>query len=308
MAAHETHAVTGAFGFSGKYIARHLLAKGIRVITLTNSSGTPHPFGAAVPAYPLCFQHPDRLAESLRGVRVLYNTYWVRFNMNGFSFAQAVRNSQILFRAAVRSGVQKIVHTSITNADPNSRLGYFRGKARVEAALQHCGTAHTILRPALFFGREGILINNIAWMLRKFPVFAVFGDGNYRLRPIFVDDFAALAVASADHPDNEIIDAVGPETFRFKDLVRTLGRTIGQTRPVISVPPSVGLLAGQMIGAAVKDVVITRDEIRGLMQERLYVDSPTTGQTKLTRWARARAGILGDRYQSELARRRNNAQ
>jgi len=308
MHARETHAVTGAFGFSGKYIAQNLLAKGLRVITLTNSRPRRDPFGGSVPAHPLCFDRPDRLAAALKGVTVLYNTYWVRFNMNGFSFAKAVRNSRALFRAAERSGIRKIVHTSITNPDPRSSLEYFRGKAQVEAALQRSGMTHTILRPALFFGPEGILINNIAWMLRNFPVFAVFGDGNYRLRPIFVEDYASLAVAAAEKSKSEIVDAVGPETFRFKELVRTLGEIIGKRRPVISVSPLVGLLAGRIIGSVVRDVVITRDEIKGLMAERLYVDSPSTGETRLTRWARRRADTLGQRYQSELARRRSKIQ
>ncbi len=184
------HAVTGAFGYSGSYIARRLLAAGESVVTLTN---TPRKAESPdIPAYPLAFD--DGLVEALAGVDVLYNTYWVRFNHANFNHQQAVINSRRLFDAAKRAGVQRIVHVSITNPSADSRLDYFSGKAQVEQALIDTGVAHAILRPAVLFGGSDILINNIAWLLRTLPIFGIFGDGSYRLQPIHVDDLAALAV------------------------------------------------------------------------------------------------------------------
>src|SRR3990172_7161532 len=206
------YVVTGAFGYSGKYITTRLLAAGHRVRTLTNSPGRPHPFGTAVDAHPYDFDRPDDLARSLEGASVLINTYWVRFDHRDFTHAQAVRNTRRLFDAARRAGVPRVVHVSITNPSLESELPYFRGKAELEAALRESGLAYAILRPTLLFGQEDILINNIAWMLRRFPVFGVFGDGEYQLQPIFVDDFAALAVDAARSPENVVRDATGPET------------------------------------------------------------------------------------------------
>jgi NADH dehydrogenase len=189
------HVVTGAFGFSGSRIARRLLETGIRVRTLTNSRPTGHPLAGHVEVRPLDLMHPGGLVESLRGAAVLYNTYWVRFNHKRFTFAQAIANSSTLFLAAREAGVGRIVHVSVANPSLDSPFEYFRGKAQVEAALRGSGVPHTILRPAVLFGEGDILINNIAWGLRTFPVFGVFGDGEYRLQPIFVEDFAELAVA-----------------------------------------------------------------------------------------------------------------
>ncbi|MCL4692655.1 MAG: epimerase, partial [Candidatus Hydrogenedentes bacterium] len=141
--------------------------------------------------------------------------------------------------------------------------------------------------------------------LRHIPVFGVFGDGQYRLQPIYVDDLAALAVEQGATSDNAIIDAIGPETFTYRELVRTVGKIVGKERPIISVPPALGYSAGWIAGKLVGDVVITRDEIRGLMDGLLYVDSPPAGETRLTEWAAEYADTLGHRYASELARRRN---
>jgi hypothetical protein len=148
-----------------------------------------------------------------------------------------------------------------------------------------------------------VLINNIAWGLRHLPVFGVFGSGDYRLQPIYVDDLAAAATRKALEAQNEIVNAIGPETFRYLDLVRTIGRVLGVRYRVVRVPPGFGYWACRGLGLLLRDVLITREEIQGLMQERLYVDAPPLGTTRLTDWLQAHQETLGCRYTSEMARR-----
>ncbi len=303
MSKQQIHAVTGAYGYSGKYITKRLLKKGHKVITLTNSMHRSNPFGNMVQAYPFNFDDPGKLTRSLKGVRVLYNTYWVRFNYKLFTLADALRNSITLFNAAKKAGVRKIVHISITNPSEDSRLEYFSRKAKLERALMDTGLSYSILRPTVLFGKEDILINNIAWALRKLPVFTVFGDGQYRLQPIYVDDLAELAVEQGENEENSIIDAIGPETFTYRELVQTIGKIIGKKRPVLSVPPVLVYIAVSIINRLVNDVLITREEIEGLMADLLYVNLPPTGKTKLTDWIIKHAESLGRQYTSELARR-----
>ncbi len=303
------HVVTGAFGYSGKYIAKRLLAEGVEVRTLTNSVNRANPFGEKVKAFPFHFNEPKKLTDSLRGASVLYNTYWVRFNFEdnkvGFKHSVAVENTLKLFSAAKNAGVRRIIHVSITNPSEDSPLEYFSGKAKLERALKESGMSYCILRPTVLFGNEDILINNIAWMLRYFLVFGVFGDGNYRLQPIFVDDLAKLAVEQGKKNENVVIDAIGPETFTYKELAKTIGKIIGKKRPVISIPDSVGYIVGKIVGELVGDVTITREEIDGLKSDLLCTNSPPAGETKLTDWAREHAAMLGVRYANELARRKN---
>ena len=300
-----THAVTGAFGYSGRYIARLLLAQGDRVITLTNSPERRHDLGDDVEVHPLCFGDPDGLARSLEGVSVLFNTYWVRFNHADFSHAEAVRNTEALFRAAKAAGVERVVHVSITNPDEASPLEYFRGKGRLERALRESGLSYAILRPAVLFGGADILVNNMAWALRYLPVFGVFGDGQYRVQPIHVNDFALLAVQESGKTENTVVDAIGPETFRYRELVSAIAEIIGVRRPILSVPPWLGYQTARLLGRIVGDVVLTQEEIEALMTELLCVEAPPAGGTKLTEWAQRNAGTLGRTYASELGRRRD---
>lgn len=299
------HVVTGAFGYSGQHIAARLLAAGRRVRTLTNSGRRANPFGAGIEVQPLAFDDPAALADSLRGASVLYNTYWVRFNRRSFTHAQAVANTLALFEAAQRAGVGRVVHVSITNPSEDSPLEYFSGKARLERALVESGLSYAILRPAVLFGGADILINNIAWVLRHLPVFGIVGDGRYRLQPIHVDDFAALAVERGSQAANSVVDATGPETFTYRGLVEELGAIIGCRRPIVSVTPALAYLTASILGVLVRDVVLTRDEIAALTADLLATDSPAAGTTRLTDWARTHADRLGRRYASELARRRN---
>jgi NADH dehydrogenase len=237
-------------------------------------------------------------------VEVLYNTYWVRFNHKLFKHADAVKNTLTLFECAKRAGVERIVHISITNPSADSHLEYFREKAHLEEALKNTGLSYAILRPAVIFGKEDILINNIAWFVRRFPVFGVFGSGLYRLQPIYVDDLAGLAVEHGELRDNVTIDAIGPETFTYRGLVQEIGSILGKRRPVISISPALGFFVARLAGWLLNDVIITREEIEGLMEDLLYVDAPPAGTTRLTEWAARNAGTLGLHYHSELARRR----
>ena len=296
-------AVTGAFGYSGRYIARRLLDAGHEVITLTHRLRGPNLFGSRVRVFPFDFDRPGELKESLSGVDVLVNNYWVRFNHRRFTHEQAVRNTKILFEAARQAGVRRIIHISITNPDSRSGLSYFRGKAELELALQRLGPSYCILRPAVLFGNEDVLINNIAWSLRKLPLFGIFGRGDYQLQPIYVDDLAIVVTGKASEQKNEIIEAIGPETFSYRTLVHMIRDTLGLQTPIVSMPPTVAYWACRILGLVLHDVIITREEIRGLRENRLFVDAPALGPTRLSAWAARHAETLGRHYASELARR-----
>lgn len=302
--------VTGAFGYLGKYITRILLERGERVKTLTGRPERPNPFGVPVEAAPFHFDDPARLVEELSGADTVFNTYWVRFNRGRTTFAGAVANSQNLIRAAVEAGVKKFVQISITNPDESSRLPYFRGKAAIEKTLTNSGLSYAIVRPTVLFGEEDILLNNIAWLLRRLPFFGVFGNGEYRIQPVFVGDVAELAVKLAFETGNTIVDAVGPETFSFDELVRLIRRRVGSRSVVTHIPPVVALLVAGILNIVLRDVIITRDEITGLMSEKLVSYGPATCPTRFGEWLAEKGSQMGRRYASELERhyRRSGAE
>ncbi len=292
--------VTGAFSYSGRAIARHLGASGRTVRTLT---GHPERAGARsdLEIRPLDFDDPAGLSRSLEGATTLYNTYWVRFAHAGIDHGLALENSRTLFNAARLAGVRKIVHISILHPSSASPYPYFRGKALVERALAETGLPHAVLRPAVLFDDQGVLLNNIAWMLRRLPVFAVGGAGGYRVRPIHVDDLARLAIEAAAWPQDRTVDAVGPERPTFLELVRQIRSAVNSRARIVCVPPAVLLVASKALGAALHDVLLTPEEYRSMAEGLADSDAPASGSVALSSWLADHGATLGTRYANELA-------
>jgi uncharacterized protein YbjT (DUF2867 family) len=302
MATPGLDVVTGAFGYTGRYVARRLLAEGRAVRTLTNKPPAPGQDRAGVDVHPLAFERPQRLVEALGGAGTLYSTYWVRFAHGEVSYERAVANTRTLFRAARDAGIERIVHVSITNADESSPLPYFHWKGVLERELRDLGIGYAIVRPTVVFGLEDILINNVAWLLRRFPLFLAPGGGDYRLQPVYVDDLAALLVEAGRLDHDLAIDAVGPERYRFTELVEVLRDAVGSSARVLTVPPTVALGLSGILGRVVRDVVLTREELEGLRADLLVSNGPPTATTSFRAWTNEHGRQLGRNWASELAR------
>ena len=296
--------VTGAFGFTGRHIALRLLANGERVKTITGHPDSPDEFGGRITAAPFHFDDPAALTAELSGAATLYNTYWVRFSRGEVTHERAVANIKTLIRAACDAGVQRLVHISITNPSLDSPFPYFRGKAQVEQAIIESGLSYAIVRPAFVFGEGDVLLNNIAWLLRRFPLFVVPGSGDCRMQPIHVEDVARLAVEVAGEREDLIVDAIGPETFTFNELVRLVARVTSSKARIVHLPGAAALALSSLIGKFLNDVVLTRDEVGGLQANLLDSDSQPTGTVALTQWLTDSPASrdLGREYASELNR------
>jgi len=296
--------VTGAFSYTGRFIARRLLADGRRVRTLTNHANRPgtEDLQKELEVEPLQFDDHERLVVSLRGAATLYNTYWVRFPHGGLDFDRAVANTRKLLQAAAEAGVRKVVHISVSNPSLDSPLAYYAGKARTEELVKESGLAWAIVRPTLVFAPGDILINNIAWMVRRMPVFGMPGLGRYRVQPVSAEDVADIAVTSANQADNVTVDAAGPEIITFAELVDQIVIAVGRRPRFVYLPPGMFIAAGRLIGLAVRDVVLTRQELEGLMAELLISSEPPRGVQRFDDWLLRCSDQLGLHYASELDR------
>jgi uncharacterized protein YbjT (DUF2867 family) len=296
--------VTGAFSYSGGVIARRLLDQGCEVVSLSRRPAPAgHPLAGAVAVEQLQFGDVEALVRALTGAEVLFNTYWIRFGRRGATFDGAVENSRVLFAAAQRAGVGRIVHLSVTNASAGSPFAYFRGKAAVERALAETTAEHAVIRPSLVFGgREEILVNNMAWLLRHLPVYAVPGDGAYRVQPVAVGDVADLALAAAVRTGPSVEDAVGPEVYTFDEFLTLLATAVGSRARLVHLPASAVVALGQALGLVLRDTVITREELGALTAGLLTSGAPPAGRTSFADWLPSQSDWLGKRYANEVKR------
>jgi NADH dehydrogenase len=294
--------VTGAFSYTGRFIARKLLDDGRRVRTLTNHPQRPGAQELEVDVAPLKFTDRSALVESLRGADTFYNTYWVRFRHGGIGFGDAVANTRILMSAAAEAGVRKVVHISVSNPSLDSHLDYYAGKARTEEMVRESGLQWAIVRPTLIFGPGDILINNIAWLLRNMPIFVIPESGHYRVQPVAGEDVAEIATWAAAQTENVVLDAAGPEIMTYAEMVDSVAIAVRRRPRIVRLPARVTLAAGDIVGLLVRDVVLTRQELEGLMEELLVSKDEPRGTRRLDDWLLRSSNSLGRSYASELSR------
>lgn len=302
MSGSPSAVVTGAMSYIGSAVATSLQKRGWEVRALTNRARPLHPDQAPLPAHPLQFVDRTALVSALAGARVLVNTYWVRYPEHGVSFDQAVANSAILFEAARAAGVERIVQVSVSNASLASDLPYYRGKAQVEAHLAGLGGSYAIVRPTWVVGEQDILLNNVAWFLRRFPVFAMPGSGRYRVQPISLAETGEVVAGAALGDDCPTLDAAGPEILTFEEVVGAVAAAIGRPRPIIHLPTALVLALIRLIGRLMGDVILTREEIAGLADEMLVSSAPPLGTTPFRHWLADHGTVLGTAYRSEWRR------
>ena len=291
-----TDAVTGATSYTGRFIAERLVTAGRSIIDLTRRPAIPHPLGESARSAQLDFAHPERLAQALDGVDTLYNTFWIRFERGPITYPWAIERCRILFAAAAQAGVRRIVHISVISAASDAPTAYFRAKAAVEKALASSGVSYAIIRPTVTFGPGDILLNNLAWTLRRLPVFGIPGDGRYPIQPVHIDDIADLALSAASLPSGTIVDAAGPDTYTFREFVALVRQAIGSRAWVVPMPVGAALLAARLIG------LVVRDEVTELEAGLMRSSAPPTGSIRLADWLATNAESLGRHWANELDR------
>lgn len=299
----DIHLVTGAFGYLGKYITHDLLDAGCKVRTITNSPNRTNPFGDRIETRPYYFDNQTELEKSFENVKVFYNTFWIRFAHSGHDFNWVLKNTEKLVIAAKKANVQRIIHISVMNCDKNSPYDYYRSKALGEEIIKNSGISYVILKPAIIFGEEDILINNIAWSLRHLPVFGIFGSGKYKISPVYVRDLASLAVQYGTFTENVSLDVTGPGTFEYKQMVKMLAQKIAVKRLILPMPNWAGLLFTRFLGLFLKDIFVTKQEALALTDGLLSTVAQPLAETKLTDWIEEHKQTLGQKYSSELTRR-----
>jgi uncharacterized protein YbjT (DUF2867 family) len=295
-------AVTGSFGFTGRAQTESLLAAGHDVVTLTRRSGDGDALAGRITVRRFDVDRPDELAAALAGVETLFNTYWLRFPRGSSTFERAIARSAALLAAAHDAGVRRVVHVSVVNATSDAETPYVRAKAALEEVVRSSGLQWVIVRPTLTYGPNDILINNLAWALRRLPIYGMPGLGRYTVQPVHVDDVARICVEAAAGPSGVVIDAAGPETMTYRELVDRVRSAVHSRSLVVPMPSALVLAAARLLGLLVRDVVLTRDEIRELTSSLLTSHEPPRGEIRLSEWLPANAATLGRRWSSELAR------
>lgn len=291
-------AVTGAFSQTGHAIAQALHARGRSVRSITRAP--PDPSGR-IPVIPPAFDDPAALTQALRGCEVLHSTYWARFGIGG-SFDPLVENSRILYDCARRAGVKRVVQVTVAHADAPTGIPYWEAKGRLESVLRESGLPHSILRPALIVGPQDTLINNVAWAMRRLPMMAMPGRGQYRVRPVAVDDLGELAAAHGERSGDVAVAAVGPESFTYREFLAAVRDAMGARCLLAPMPARAARLTANALGAVLREPLLGPGEVEAMRRGLLHVDGEATCPTRFSEWLDAHASGLGRTFHSQRRR------
>jgi NADH dehydrogenase len=122
------------------------------------------------------------------------------------------------------------------------------------------------------------------------------------VQPVFVEDLARIAADISQVQGSQTIDAIGPEIFTYEAFLRLIAHELNRKIAFAHMSPALGILLGKIIGLVVNDVVLTKDELRGLMENKLTSTQEPNGQTLFSVWLRDNKRLIGSQYTSELNR------
>ena len=294
--------LTGAFSYTGRYIAKKLASEAIPFRAITNHA-RPELFpDLNIPVSLLQFTNSELMVEAMEGSDVFINTYWIRYPYRSLTHEKAVENIQFLIDCAKKAKVKQLIHISVTHPSEDSSLSYFRGKALAEKAVRESGLDYFILRPSLVFGLEDILINNIAWLLRTFPFFALPSPMNYSAQPVYACDVANAVFDVLLSEKSGTRDVVGEEVYLMDELVRLISVAISHPKRILLMPKPLTLLFVRFLGLLLHDRVLTIDELQGLMENRLISQEAPLGKTSFRSWILQEGSKLGKRYTNDFSR------
>jgi uncharacterized protein YbjT (DUF2867 family) len=264
--------VFGGTGFLGRRVVRHLLAHNVEVRAASRhpertasifEPGTPGPHAIRADI------HTElEVAAALDGCYGVVNavSLYVERGRNTFRAVHIDAATRVA-RVAREAGVEHLAHISGIGADAESTSRYIRARGAGEQAVQRAFANTTLIRPSVMFGPDDAFLTTLVKMVRLLPVLPIFGSGETRLQPVYVEDVAegvTRAMLNGPAPRPSCYEFGGPQIYTYEGLLRTVARTVG-ARPKLVPMPFALWHAIARIAEYVPGAPLTRDQI-ALMQ------------------------------------------
>jgi uncharacterized protein YbjT (DUF2867 family) len=236
-------AVFGGTGFLGRRIVRHLRSREYTVRIASRHPerrqrlfGTDDPHIQSVKAN---VRDERSVTDAIAGAHTVVNAVSLYVEHGDETFHSIhVEAAQRVAVQAQRAGIKHLVHVSGIGSDHRSRSLYIRKRGEGElAVLGACANA-IIIRPAVMFGPDDAFLTTILNLLKRLPIYPMFGNGVTRLQPAYVEDVAEAIVRAAQRTETNAItfECCGPRIYTYEELLRAIARETELKRILIPVP------------------------------------------------------------------------
>jgi uncharacterized protein YbjT (DUF2867 family) len=270
-ASNRTVTVFGGTGFLGRCIVRHLRLHGFCVRVASrhlNRDGAL--LGPDDPQLQLLKAdvHDERsVADALVGAYGAVNavSLYVEHEQETFHSVH-VASAQRVAAQARRAGVRRLVHVSGIGADSSSPSLYIRKRGEGELAVREAFADAILIRPAVMFGPDDAFLTRILELLKRLPIYPMFGNGQMKLQPVYVED-VGQAIAKLLHEEQTgslVFEFGGPRVYSYEDLLRTVANAAGAKCILIPLPFTAWHLLAR-IAETLPNPPITRNQVE-LMQ------------------------------------------
>ena len=234
--------VFGGTGFLGRRVVRHLLECELSVRV---ASRHPERAMALFPDVRLGIEsiHADinddrSVAAAVAAVEGVVNavSLYVENGRNTFHSVHVIAAARVA-RLAREAGVKHLIHVSGIGSDAESASPYIRSRGEGERVVREAFPTATLIRPSVMFGQGDAFLTPAARMLRRLPIFPLFGRGQTQLQPVHVEDVAgAIARAMQSAPPGTCYELGGPRIYAYRSLLEMLARHLGRKPPLVPVP------------------------------------------------------------------------
>jgi NADH dehydrogenase len=239
----RTVTVFGGTGFLGRRIVRYLRDRGFPVrIASRHPDRRPGHFGPDDPqllSVAADINDERSVADALAGAYGVVNavSLYVEHGQETFHSVH-VEAAQRVAAQALRAGAERLVHVSGIGADANSRSRYIRKRGEGELAVRAAFPDAIFIRPAVMFGPDDAFLTNILKLLRRLPVYPMFGRGLTRLQPAYVEDVAEAIgrVMQRGKTPPTIYELGGPRVYSYEELLRTVAYQAGLAPVLVPIP------------------------------------------------------------------------
>jgi uncharacterized protein YbjT (DUF2867 family) len=179
-----------------------------------------------------------------------------------------VQGTQNIVEAARATGIRRFVLMSAlgTSEETKELSLYFNAKWRMEQAVKGSGLEHVIFRPSFVFGKGGGALKTFTRVVRLSPVIPVFGAGDQRVQPIWIEDVAEYYATAIDLPEaaNRTFEIGGPDIVTYEELYDRIKRVLGKRRPKLHLPFGLMRVNAAIVEALPGPSPVTRDQLKML--------------------------------------------
>jgi uncharacterized protein YbjT (DUF2867 family) len=280
--------VFGGTGFLGRRIVRRLLGRGFTVrVAARHPKRVQAVFRPDEPA-PLAVAadvHDDvAVAAALVGAQGAVNAVSLYVETGRASFdAVHVDGAARLAKCAREVGVERLVHVSGIGADPESTAPYIRARGRGEFAVLQAFGAATLVRPAVMFGPDDAFLTRLVTLVWTLPIYPMFGRGQTRLQPVYVDDVAeaiARVLDRSDGADRPCYELGGPRIYTYQELLQSIANEMGTRVRTVPMPFAVWQALAR-VAEFLPGAPLTRNQIALMRRDNIASDD-MPGLSKLS--------------------------